>query len=165
MIKVWGRADSSNVAKVLWTLSELGLPYERVDHAWFAGFAPASKPRIAFAVLVEHGGHGGAVAAPVAMEVPCPAAGVISAIDGQALGMAVVHLGGGRLRESDRINPSVGLSELAGLGEAIGRGDPLGLVHAATVDQAEAAVAAVQRAYTLGETVLSEQDLVLKRIG
>jgi penicillin-binding protein 2 len=45
------------------------LPYERVDHAWFAGFAPAAKPRIAFAVLVEHGGHGGSVAAPVAAEI------------------------------------------------------------------------------------------------
>ena len=45
------------------------LPYERVDHAWFAGFAPAAKPRIAFAVLVEHGGHGGSVAAPVAVEI------------------------------------------------------------------------------------------------
>jgi penicillin-binding protein 2 len=45
------------------------LPYERVDHAWFAGYAPAAKPRIAFAVLVEHGGHGGSVAAPVAMEI------------------------------------------------------------------------------------------------
>ena len=40
-----------------------------MDHAWFAGFAPAAKPRIAFAVLVEHGGHGGSVAAPVAVEI------------------------------------------------------------------------------------------------
>ncbi len=45
------------------------LPYERVDHAWFTGFAPAAQPRIAFAVLVEHGGHGGSVAAPVAAEI------------------------------------------------------------------------------------------------
>jgi penicillin-binding protein 2 len=44
-------------------------PYELVDHAWFAGFAPASKPRIAFAVLVEHGGYGGEAAAPVASEI------------------------------------------------------------------------------------------------
>ena len=35
----------------------------------FAGFAPAAKPKIAFAVLVEHGGHGGAVSAPVAVEI------------------------------------------------------------------------------------------------
>ena len=33
------------------------------------GFAPAGNPRIAFAVLVEHGGHGGEVAAPIAMEI------------------------------------------------------------------------------------------------
>ncbi len=45
------------------------LPYEQIDHAWFAGFAPADHPRIAFAVIVEHGGHGGDVAAPVAMEI------------------------------------------------------------------------------------------------
>jgi len=36
------------------------------DHAWFAGFAPVEDPRIAVAVLVEHGGHGGDVAAPIA---------------------------------------------------------------------------------------------------
>jgi penicillin-binding protein 2 len=45
------------------------LPYEQLDHAWFAGFAPAGKPRIAFAVLLEHGGHGGDAAAPVAVEI------------------------------------------------------------------------------------------------
>jgi glutathione S-transferase len=31
MIKVWGRANSSNVQKVVWTLAELGVPYVRVD--------------------------------------------------------------------------------------------------------------------------------------
>ncbi len=35
------------------------------DHAWFMGFAPYKNPRIAFAVFVEHGGHGGHAAAPV----------------------------------------------------------------------------------------------------
>ena len=39
------------------------------DHAWFIGYAPADKPVIAVAVLVEHGGHGGAAAAPVARQV------------------------------------------------------------------------------------------------
>jgi cell division protein FtsI/penicillin-binding protein 2/cell division protein FtsW (lipid II flippase) len=44
-----------------------GLP-----HAWFTGFAPYGEtegPRIAFAVLVEHGGYGGRVAAPIARQV------------------------------------------------------------------------------------------------
>jgi penicillin-binding protein 2 len=35
------------------------------DHAWFVGYAPAHAPRVAVAVLVEHGGHGGAMAAPI----------------------------------------------------------------------------------------------------
>ncbi|MFP4080969.1 MAG: penicillin-binding protein 2 [Ectothiorhodospira sp.] len=39
------------------------------DHALFIGFAPAKAPRIAVAVLVEHGGSGGSVAAPVARRV------------------------------------------------------------------------------------------------
>ncbi len=38
-------------------------------HAWFVCFAPADNPRIALAVVVEHGGGGGAVAAPIAREL------------------------------------------------------------------------------------------------
>jgi penicillin-binding protein 2 len=36
------------------------------DHAWFVAFAPQETPEIALSVLVEHGGHGGAAAAPIA---------------------------------------------------------------------------------------------------
>ncbi len=39
------------------------------DHAWFIGFAPADKPRIALAVLAENTGTGGSVAAPIARKV------------------------------------------------------------------------------------------------
>ena len=39
------------------------------DHAWFIAFAPADAPRIAVAVIAEHGGHGGSVAAPIARAV------------------------------------------------------------------------------------------------
>jgi len=39
------------------------------DHAWFIAFAPADKPKIAIAVLVENGGHGGTVAAPIARKM------------------------------------------------------------------------------------------------
>ncbi len=39
------------------------------DHAWFVCYAPAEHPEIAVAVLVEHGGHGGSAAAPIAKEV------------------------------------------------------------------------------------------------
>jgi penicillin-binding protein 2 len=38
-------------------------------HGWFVGFAPIEDPRIAIAVVVENGGHGGVVAAPVAKQI------------------------------------------------------------------------------------------------
>ncbi|MBE9525993.1 MAG: penicillin-binding protein 2 [Proteobacteria bacterium] len=39
------------------------------DHALFMAFAPVKHPRIAIAIVVENGGHGGAVAAPIAGQV------------------------------------------------------------------------------------------------
>jgi penicillin-binding protein 2 len=39
------------------------------DHAWFASFAPVDNPKIAVVVLVENGGFGGLVAAPIAKAV------------------------------------------------------------------------------------------------
>jgi penicillin-binding protein 2 len=53
-----GRSEESSSA---WYLDR--------SHGWFAGFAPADDPQVAFAVLVEHGGSGGASAAPIAMSV------------------------------------------------------------------------------------------------
>ncbi|MFQ5482175.1 MAG: penicillin-binding protein 2 [Nitrospinaceae bacterium] len=44
-------------------------PYEFRDHAWFVAFAPYEKPEVAVAVIVEHGGHGGSTAAPLAREL------------------------------------------------------------------------------------------------
>lgn len=48
---------------------ESDLPPALRDHAVFIAFAPANQPRIAVAVLVEHGGGGGTVAAPVARQL------------------------------------------------------------------------------------------------
>ena len=45
------------------------IPYKYRDHAWFVAFAPYEKPEIAVAVLVEHGGHGGTAAAPIAQKI------------------------------------------------------------------------------------------------
>lgn len=103
--------------------------------------------------------------APVMLEVPSLHDGFVGRIDGEALGLAVVHLGGGRLREGDRVNPSVGLSDLAGIGEETGAGVPLAMVHAATEDEARAAVAAVQAAYAIVADLPEEPLLVQKRIG
>lgn len=103
-------------------------------------------------------------AAPVLRPVPCPRAGYVAAIDAEALGHAVVRLGGGRLVGTDRINPSVGLADLAAIGQDCASGEPLALVHAATEADAEAAVAAVLAAYRLDDTAPPEPDLILERV-
>ncbi len=42
MLKIYGRANSINVRKVLWTVDEIGIPFERED--WGRGFRPTSEP-------------------------------------------------------------------------------------------------------------------------
>jgi penicillin-binding protein 2 len=39
------------------------------DHAWFASFGPVKDPEVVVVVIVERGGHGGEVAAPIARQI------------------------------------------------------------------------------------------------
>lgn len=45
------------------------IPYSERDHAWFVAYAPSDKPQFAVVVLIEHGGHGGSAAAPLARDM------------------------------------------------------------------------------------------------
>ncbi len=45
------------------------MPIKFRDHGWFVAFAPFENPKIAVAVIAEHGGHGGEAAAPVAKAI------------------------------------------------------------------------------------------------
>jgi penicillin-binding protein 2 len=67
--RVAGKTGTAQVFKHSAGIDADLLPKAERDHAWFAGFAPADAPRIAFAVVVEHGGHGGTTAAPIARRV------------------------------------------------------------------------------------------------
>ncbi len=102
-------------------------------------------------------------AAPVVGDVMAPMDGYITAIDGEALGLAVVGLGGGRRVETDRINPAVGLKDMIRLGVKVGQNQPLCTVHAANEDAAQATAAAVLAAITIGEKP-DVQPLVRARI-
>ena len=53
------------IAQHGWVKTE-GLPYKYKDHAWFASYAPKDNPQMVVVVFVEHGGHGGVDAAPLA---------------------------------------------------------------------------------------------------
>ncbi|WP_299873634.1 thymidine phosphorylase [uncultured Sulfitobacter sp.] len=103
--------------------------------------------------------------ANVIRAVTAQEAGVVQAIAGEALGHAVVGLGGGRVVESDQIDPSVGLSEVVPLGAKVAKGQTLAMVHAARPDQAEKAVRAVRDAIEIGSEAVELTALVRERIG
>ncbi|TMV12883.1 thymidine phosphorylase [Arenibacterium halophilum] len=103
--------------------------------------------------------------ATVMHEVTATETGYITAIDGEALGLTVVGLGGGRQVESDTVDPAVGLSRVLGLGEKVQKGTPLAVIHASREDAARRAEGEVRRAYTIGQTAPKLPDLVLERIG
>ncbi len=102
--------------------------------------------------------------ANVIREVAAPKAGSICAMDGHAIGMAVVHLGGGRMREGDRIEPSVGFSEMLGLGAEVAKGQPLARIHAANEKKAIQAERAYLAAVEIGEA-RDLPSLVMDRVG
>ncbi|MFN6979477.1 MAG: thymidine phosphorylase, partial [Gemmobacter sp.] len=102
--------------------------------------------------------------APVVRDVLPDAPGHVARIDTRAVGMAVVALGGGRQRDGDRIDPSVGFDRLAAPGDAVGPGAPIGRVHAASAGSADAAAAALRAAYVLGD-VPPPVPLVQGRVG
>ncbi|MDW4548432.1 thymidine phosphorylase [Defluviimonas sp. D31] len=104
-------------------------------------------------------------AAPVVMDFVTPRDGFVARIDGEMLGQAVVHLGGGRLRDGDRINPSVGLSQIMAVGEPVEKGEALVRIHAANPAAAEAAMASVKAAIRIEDDEPDEPVLIHKRIG
>jgi thymidine phosphorylase len=112
------------------------------------------------AMVVELGGPANLIEVPsrhlpsaaVVVEVEPASPGVVSAIDVRAVGIAVVNLGGGRAREDDLVDHSVGLTEVAALGERVEPGGrPLALVQARDEVTAARAAAAVRSAFVLGD--------------
>jgi thymidine phosphorylase len=102
--------------------------------------------------------------ASVVVEVTAGMTGVVQRIDTEALGQIVVHLGGGRLREGDKLDLSVGLSDLLGVGDEVEAQSPLARIHASSETAADAAAAALRAAYVIGEDG-DAPPLVLERIG
>jgi penicillin-binding protein 2 len=68
-VEVAGKTGTAQVFRHSAGVDADELPKQERDHGWFVGYAPADAPTIAFAVVVEHGGHGGSSAAPVARRV------------------------------------------------------------------------------------------------
>jgi penicillin-binding protein 2 len=73
--KIAGKTGTSQVRNIsaaeraAGVISNEDLPWNRRDHALYVGYAPYDNPRYACSVIVEHGGGGSAVAAPIARDI------------------------------------------------------------------------------------------------
>ncbi len=67
-VTVGGKTGTAQVVRMkkFRSIPEDKLPRKYRDHAWFTCYAPTENPEIAVTVLIEHGGHGGSAAAPIA---------------------------------------------------------------------------------------------------
>jgi thymidine phosphorylase len=102
--------------------------------------------------------------APVTRAATSERPGVVTGMDCRAVGLVVTGLGGNRRREDDVIDPRVGLTEIAPVGAQVGPDRPLALVHAASDDAADAAIAALRAAITVGDETPAERPVIAGRI-
>jgi len=102
--------------------------------------------------------------ADLVQEVVATQSGFISNIDTRGLGLAVVELGGGRVRAEDEIDYSVGLSDCLSLGQKVVAGEPLCRIHARSENEAQQATARVLAAYELSHEAPAMSSPVVKKI-
>ena len=119
MVMLAGRADSPAAARAL------------LEEAIASG---AALERLA-KLVVAQGGAAAAVLeealpeAPGRAEVKSAAAGTVVALDAEAIGLAALSLGAGRVRKEDAIDPAVGVELLCKRGDPVAGGQVLALLH------------------------------------
>ena len=99
--------------------------------------------------------------APLIREIFAPRAGWVHELAALPVGLAAVHLGGGRRAKDDAIDPSVGIVLLKKRGDAVEDGEPLAEIHARDTASAAEAAEAVLGAYALGDDEPRRRPIVL----
>lgn len=102
--------------------------------------------------------------APVQEALEPPRPGWVARIDGRALGLAIVRLGGGRTLPGAPIDPAVGLSRVVAPGERVGYGLPLCFVHARDRADVDALRAELRAAFEITETPPVPTPLVYEKL-
>lgn len=103
--------------------------------------------------------------APVERPAMATRAGVLGQVNARGLGLVIMALGGGRRRADDTIDHAVGLTDIAGIGEAVDSSQPLCVVHAATEEDAEAAIDGLRTATVITDETPPTPSVVRQRIG
>ncbi len=99
-------------------------------------------------VLGQGGNPDATLAVAPSTELTADCAGVVSAIDTEALGLAIISLGGGRRKMGDPIDHSVGLEMLVRLGEVVSMGSPLVRIFSKSTDLV---TSTIRQAITIGK--------------
>ena len=90
--------------------------------------------------------------------------GVVASMDTRQIGLAVVAMGGGRRKPSDRIDHAVGFSDFIALGEKADKNKPLAVVHARTLTQYEEAKEQLLSAIKIEAEGNSSRPMVFEKI-
>lgn len=100
--------------------------------------------------------------APHALEVTPVTSGYLTAVDGRAVGNAIIELGGGRRRVDDRLDLSVGFARMASIGAWVDGERPLAVVHGATPAAAQRAADRLRAACTVAGEVPAARPVVYR---
>lgn len=86
--------------------------------------------------------------------------GIISAISAEAIGRAVVVLGGGRAKTDDKVDHAVGITGLLKVGDSVDAGAPLCTLHANDQSKLEEAQALLADAFSIGDEKVTPEPLI-----
>ncbi len=89
--------------------------------------------------------------APVQLAVPCKENGYVNHMDASGIGMASMHLGGGRATKDSEIDLRVGVVLQKKVGDAVKVGESLAVIHAADEASAARAAETLRACYTISD--------------
>ena len=94
--------------------------------------------------------------------VPAERSGFVTKMDTEALGMAVIDLGGGRRRMGDLVDHSVGIEMRAKIGDEVSAGEPLARIFADR--KVPAIISRVAGAITISDTQGDWPEFIVERV-
>ena len=94
------------------------------------------------------------------LPIPAPTGGIVTAVDADAIGRAVLILGAGRQQVTDPVDHAVGLADLVKVGDTLTPGEPLCNLHLNDEANLAEATALVHRAIEVGSTAVTPPALI-----
>jgi thymidine phosphorylase len=90
--------------------------------------------------------------------------GILTEVDAHAIGSAIIELGGGRQQLGDKLDLSVGISDVATIGEIVGTDRPLAIVHASSEADADLAASLIRDACTISADKPAERPVIVETL-